>query len=96
MNTDAHATRPSENTGPSERAMTTARRPARRRSWTAALRASVASVAAAAVVAVGGASMLTTQDAASAGVTQHNYAILTSASQTQSSTIQNDKKSGDN
>lgn len=93
MNTEARTTSPLENNTrkPSSKDN---RKGGRIRAWAGRLRGAAASIAIAAVLAVGGAGMLTTQEAASAGVTQHNYAILTSTAQTQSSTStpQNDKK----
>lgn len=96
MNTEADTTSPLENNTRKCSGQDNSRRGRRIRTWAGRLRGAVASVAIAAVIGVGGAGMLNTQEAASAGVTQHNYAILTAGTQTQSSsTPQNDKKSSD-
>ena len=73
---------------------TSGRQPRRTRTWWQRVRSGVAAMAAAGMVAVGGAGFMTAQDASAAGVSQHNYAII-SASQSQSSTTQNGKDSDD-
>lgn len=93
MNTDAQHTSPTSDTSTSTHS-NAPRRARHTRSWWHRARSATAAIAAAAMVGIGGASFMTAQDASAAGVSQHNYAII-SATQSQTSTPPSSKDSDD-
>ncbi|WP_147243100.1 hypothetical protein [Acidipropionibacterium virtanenii] len=90
MNTNTQHTSPTPDTSPTP----SARRPRRTKTWCHRIRSGTAAIAAAAMVGIGGATFMTAQDASAAGVSQHNYAII-SQSQSQPSTPPSDKDPDD-